>query len=69
MPSLLHYFELAFYADDTAIIATYHKPTLLVSYLGTYISDLQRWLRERRIVINVSKNTAMNFARTGQRFL
>jgi hypothetical protein len=28
-----HHFELALYADDTAIIATYLKPTLLVSAL------------------------------------
>ena len=27
--------ELAIYADDTAIIATFRKPTLLVSYLDT----------------------------------
>ena len=33
MPSPLHHVELALYADDTAIIATSHKPTLLVSYL------------------------------------
>jgi len=32
-----HHVELAFYADDTAIIATSRKPTLLVSYLE-YIS-------------------------------
>jgi len=37
---------LALYADDTAIIATSHKPTLLVSYLGSYLNDLQRWLSE-----------------------
>jgi hypothetical protein len=28
-----HHIELALYADDTAIIATSRKPTLLVSYL------------------------------------
>jgi hypothetical protein len=33
MPSPSHYVELALYADDTAIIATSRKPTLLVSYL------------------------------------
>jgi hypothetical protein len=69
MPSLSHYFELAFHADDTAVITTYRKPTLLVSYLESYMSDLKRWLREQRIVINVSMSTAMNFARAGQRFL
>ena len=33
MPSPSHDVELAFYADDTDIIATSRKPTLLVSYL------------------------------------
>jgi hypothetical protein len=28
--------ELALYVDDTAIIATSHKPMLLVSYLQSY---------------------------------
>jgi hypothetical protein len=31
MPSTSHQVELALYADDTAIIATSHKPTLLVT--------------------------------------
>ena len=33
MPSPLHHVELALYADDTAIITTSRKLTLLVSYL------------------------------------
>jgi hypothetical protein len=33
MPSPSHHVELALYADDTPIIATSHKPTLLVIYL------------------------------------
>ena len=33
MPSPSHHVELALYADDTAIIATSRRPTLLVSYL------------------------------------
>jgi hypothetical protein len=33
MPSTSHHVELALYADDSAIIATSRKPTLLVSYL------------------------------------
>jgi len=35
MPSPSHYAELALYADDTSVIATSRKPTLLVSYLGS----------------------------------
>jgi hypothetical protein len=54
-----HQFELALYAEDTAIIATSHKPTLLFSYLEPYLSDFQRWLKEWRIAINASKSCAM----------
>ena len=46
LPSLSHHVELALYADDTAIIATFRKPTLLVSYLESYPNDLQRWLSD-----------------------
>ena len=60
---------LALYADDTAIIAMSHKPTLPVSYLGSYLNDLQRWLSEWRIAINVSKSTALIFAHAGRRFI
>jgi hypothetical protein len=41
MPTPSHHVELALYADDTAIIATSCKPTLLVSYLKLYFSDFQ----------------------------
>jgi hypothetical protein len=69
MPSPSHRVELALYADDTAITATSRKPTLLVSYLESYLNDLQRWLSEWRIAINVSKSTAIIFARPGRRFI
>jgi hypothetical protein len=65
MPSPSHHVELALYADDTAIIATFRKPTLLVSYMVSY--DLQRSLSEWRITI-VSKSTAIIFVRAGRRF-
>ena len=51
MPSPSHHVGLAFYADDTAIIATSRKPTLLVSYLESYLNDLQWWLSGWRIAI------------------
>jgi hypothetical protein len=54
MPSPSHHVQLALYADDTAIISTSRKPTLLVSYLEAYLNDLRRWLTEWRIAINVS---------------
>jgi len=69
MSSPSHHVELALYADDTATIATFRKPALLVSYLESYLNDLQRWLSEWRIAINVSKSTAIIFAFAGQRFI
>jgi hypothetical protein len=63
-----HHVELAFYADDTTFIATSREPTLLVSYLEAYLNDLQRCLTEWRIAINVSKSTAIIFARAGRHF-
>jgi len=69
MPSPSHHVELALYADDTAIIARSLKPTLLVSYLESYLNDLQRWLSEWRIAIYVSKSTAIISARAGRRFI
>jgi hypothetical protein len=69
MPSPSHHVKLALYADDTVIIATSRKPTLLASYLESYLIDLQQWLSEWRIAINVSKSTAIIFARAGRRFI
>jgi hypothetical protein len=63
MSTLSHHVGLALYADDTAIIAMSRKPTLLVSYLESYLGDLQRWLSEWRIAIIVSKSSAMTVAR------
>ena len=69
MYSSSHHVELALYADDTAVIATSRKPVLLFSYLESYLNDLQRWLSEWRIAINVSKSTAIIFVRAGRRFI
>jgi hypothetical protein len=69
VPSPSHHVELALYADDRAIIATSCKPTLVVSYLESYLNDLQRWLIERRIAIYVSKSTTIIFARARRRFI
>ena len=63
-----HYVELALNADDTRVKATSRKPTLLFSNLDSYLNDLQRLLSEWRIAINVSKSSAMVFARAGRRF-
>jgi hypothetical protein len=64
-----HHIDLALYADYLAIIATSRKPTLLFSYLEPYLNNLHRWLSEWRIAINVSKSTAIIFARAGLRFI
>jgi hypothetical protein len=68
MPSPSYHVQLPLYAYDTTIIATSHKPKLLVSYLESYLNDLQRWLSEWRIALNVSKRTAIIFARAERRF-
>jgi hypothetical protein len=69
MPSPSRNFELALYADDTAVIATSRIPTLLVTYLESYLNDIQRWLSEWRIAKNVSKSSAKIIARAGRRFI
>ena len=69
MPSPSYHVELALYADHTIIISTPRKPTLLVSYLESYLNDLQRLLSEWRIAINVSKSNATIFAHAGRRFI
>jgi retron-type reverse transcriptase len=63
MPSSSHRVDLNLYADEKAIIATSRKPILLLSYLESYLNALRRWLSEWGIAINVSKNTAIIFAR------
>ena len=49
-----------------AIIATSRKPTLLVSYMESYLNDLQRSLSEWRIAINLlaSELVFFNFSTT-----
>ena len=69
MPSPSHHVELALYTDDTAIIATSRKLMLLVSYLKSYLNDLQRWLSEWRIAINICRSTAIIFPRAGRRLI
>jgi hypothetical protein len=63
MPIPSRHVELALYADDTAVMATSRKPALLVSYLESYLSDLERWQNKWRIAINVLKSMAMLFTR------
>jgi hypothetical protein len=69
MPKPCHHVELALCADDTNIIATYREPTVLVSYLESYLNELQRLSIEWRIAIKVSKITAIIFALAGRGFI
>jgi len=63
MSSPSYHVELSLYADNTAIKATYRNPTLLVSYLESYLNYLERLLIELRIAINISRSTMIIFAR------
>ena len=69
MSSPSHHIELALYVNDTAIIATSCKLTLLVSYLESYVNDLQRWLSEWRIAINTSLPTVKIPMKKGRNYL
>jgi retron-type reverse transcriptase len=64
MPVPSHHVELALYADDTAVIATSRKPALLVSYLETYLAELELWLRKWRLAINVRRLLVTAMRRT-----
>jgi hypothetical protein len=69
MPPPSHHVELALYTDNTAIIAKSRMPTLLVSYLESYLNDLHQWLSEWMSAINVSKSTAIIFVQAGRCFI
>ena len=68
IPSPSHHVDLALYADDTVIVAASRNRTLLISYLESYLNDLQRWMSEWRFAINACKSSAIIFARAGLRF-
>jgi hypothetical protein len=67
MPTPFRRVELAQYADASALIATSRSSLLLVGYPHTYLNRLELWL-PWRIAINVSKSTAVLFAKTTRRF-
>jgi len=58
--------DLALYTEDTSITAVSRQPALLVKYQETYLSDLERWLREWRFAMNVSQSNAMLFSKAGR---
>jgi hypothetical protein len=61
-PTPSHHVKVAVYADDAGALSTSRKSALFLSYLECFLSDLERWLREWRIAINVSKCTAIFFS-------
>ena len=63
IPTPSHHIEVAQYADDTALVATYKHTALLVKYLESHLSELEIWLREWKIAINVGKSAAVLFLR------
>jgi hypothetical protein len=67
IPTPVRHDELKQYADDTAQIAMFRCPSLLVGYLEDYIGRLDRCLRDLRIAINVSKNTPVLFVKAARR--
>jgi hypothetical protein len=66
IPTPSRHVELAQYADDTALLATFRSPSLLVGYPEAYLGRLERWLRDR-IAINVSNSTAVLFVKAARR--
>jgi hypothetical protein len=50
-----------------ALVATSRSPSILVGYLEDYLGRLERWLRDLRIAINVSKTTAVLFVKAARR--
>ena len=69
MPKPSHHITFALYADDKAIMVTSRMPVLLVSYLQSYLSHLERRLTEWRISINVSKSSAIILKLAVRRFI
>jgi hypothetical protein len=67
MPTPSRQVELAQYADDTVLAATFSSPSLLVGYLEAYLGRLEHWLRDWRVAINVSKSTAVLFVKAASR--
>jgi hypothetical protein len=63
IPTPSRHVELVQYADDTALVATFRSPSLLVGCLEAYLGRQERWLRDWRIANNVSKSTAVLFVK------
>jgi hypothetical protein len=66
IPTPSRHVQLAQYADDAALIATSRNPSLLIGYLEAYLGTLELWLQDWRITINVSRSTAVLFAKAAR---
>jgi hypothetical protein len=51
IPTPSRHVGLAQYAEDMALVATSHTPSLFVSFLEVYRGRLERWLRDWRIAV------------------
>jgi hypothetical protein len=49
-----------------ALVAMSRSPSLLVSYLETYLGRLEYWLRDWRIAVNVSNSAALLLVKTAR---
>lgn len=65
MPSHSRQVVLAPYADKMTMS---RQSALLDNFLTSYLRDLERWMREWKISSNVSKSTAMLFAKAYRHF-
>ena len=61
IPTPSRHIELGQYAYDTALVAASKYPALLVKYLGNHLSELEIWLQDWRIAINVGISAAVLF--------
>jgi hypothetical protein len=67
IPTPSHRVELANYADEKALVGTSRSSSLVFFYLEAYLRRLERWLRDWRIAINVSKIIAVLFVNATRR--
>lgn len=56
MPVPPNHVDLTLYAHDTAIIAESRKTALFISYLESQLSDIERWLGDWTIAINIRRD-------------
>jgi len=52
----------ATYADDTAILASHHNPTIASTNLQRHLNQFETWLKRWRIKANENKSTHITFS-------